>query len=407
MPRKFLYALAVAALTAVLAWAGWRGVPGNPATLISRVDVVATVLILTGLPWPVQRRFGELRSGWAPRAARIAGYLIVLALVLLKADAEQVEYATSARRPGLGGLWVGEIVFLVVLAAYVAGLLAMTARHSPASPRALAIGGLAGVVLGISIYVLRPLEGPLHTSSGLLTVVYVAARLLAVPLVLGGAIAAGVTAARHSAHRGKSSRSGSTAGRPQPRGAKPRGAKRPGAKPAGALDDHARAGQGVIAGLCAGAGAALLVSVLGISTIALAPRDASGLRWTLPSQGIQAGPIYQFEVSVTQAAAGYLLVLVLFPLLGAGLGAWGGLYGADRPGQSGGNGGGGPRGPEPEPTPPPGGLALDEARRPTAADIRKILDSPAWSPTPGQSADGPGSVPAVPETAPGRERTPV
>lgn len=397
MPRKTLYGLAVAVMTAVLAWTGWRGLPGNPATLISRVDVVATTLILAVLPWPVRRRFGDVRDGWVPRAARIAGYLVVLALVLVKADAERVEYAGPASRPGLGGLWVGEILFLVVLALYVAGLLAMTARRSPASPAALAIGGLAGIALGVVIYVVRPLEGPLHTSSDWLTAAFIAARLLALPLVLGAAIAAGVAAARRSAHRGRTHSVGPQLARADPAGSAPSG--------------EGRARQGVVAGLCAGAGAALLVSVLGITTIALAPHEASGLQWTLPSQGIQAGPVYEFEVSVTEAAAGYLLVLVLFPLLGAGLGAWGGLYGTDRPGRSGGNGGGGPDRPDPGPTPPPGGLALDRDRQPAALDIRRILELPPWTGLPGSAGDGrPAGVPSAPElepAAPDRQRTPV
>ncbi|MEI4920943.1 hypothetical protein Q8G81_35900, partial [Klebsiella pneumoniae] len=72
--------------------------------------------------------------------------------------------------------------------------------------------------------------------------------------------------------------------------------------------------------------------------------------------------MYQFEVSITEAAAGYLLVLVLFPLFGAGLGAWGGLYGASGRGRPGGDDGGGSGGPDPAPVPPPGGLALEWER---------------------------------------------
>ncbi len=124
------------------------------------------------------------------------------------------------------------------------------------------------------------------------------------------------------------------------------------------------------------------MSLLGISTIALAPRDAQGIQWTLPSPSGRAGSVYEFEVSVSEAAAGYLLVLVLFPLFGAGLGAWGGLYGAGRPGRPGGDDGGGPGGPEPEPTPPPGGLQLDDERERAVLALRRILDSPEWTGVP-------------------------
>ena len=78
---------------------------------------------------------------------------------------------------------------------------------------------------------------------------------------------------------------------------------------------------------------ALTVSVLGISTIALVPHELARLSWTLPTHQLPPGTVYAFESSVSSSAAGYLLVLVFFPLLGAGLGAWGGLCAA-RPARS-------------------------------------------------------------------------
>ncbi len=390
MPRRLRYGLVVALMTAALAWAGWRGTPANPATLISRVDVFATALILAGTPWPVSRRFGAVRGGWLPRIIRLAGYIAVVGLVLAKANAERVEYAPSAGRPVLGGLWVGEVIFLVVLSGYVAGLLILTARRSPASPAAATIGALGGVALGLTIYLVRPLEGPLHTSSAWLTAVYFAVRLASVPVVLGAAIAVGIAAARRSTHRGSAHSVGQApvglAGAAASQQVVPDSAGQPSA----ALPSRAK--QGVLAGLCAGAAAALLVSLLGISTIALAPNDAQGIQWTLPSHSGNAGTVYEFEVSVSEAAAGYLLVLVLFPLLGAGLGAWGGMYGASRPGRPGGDDGGGPGGPDPDSPPPPGGLELDAERERAVLDMRRILDSPEWT-----------GVPAPPEP-PGHRR---
>jgi hypothetical protein len=407
MPRRVRYWLAVGLMTAALGWTGWPGTPANPATLISRVDVFATVLILAALPWPVARRFGAVRSGWLPRIVRYAGYLAVVALVLAKADAERVEYAQPTRRTSLGGLWVGEIIFLLVLAAYVTGLLVMTARRSPASQAAVTIGALGGVVLGVTIYLVRPLEGPLHTSSVWPTGLYFAVRLVSVPLVIGAVIVVGIAAARRSSHRGNSRSPGQA----------PAGSAAPAASPAAksesaaapSADSPSRAKQGVMAGMCAGAAAALLVSLLGITTIALAPQDAQGIQWTLPSHAGTAGPVYQFEVSVTEAAAGYLLVLLLFPLFGAGLGAWGGLYGASGRGRPGGDGGGGSGGPQPEPAPPPSGLALDDAHQPPAVDIRRILNSPEWTglPAPPGSAEPAGSPEHDPATPDRRERVPA
>src|SRR5258708_32605932 len=201
MPRRLRYLLAVGLMAAALGWAGWQGPPANPATLVSRGDGLAPVFILAALPWLVARRFGKIRSGLLPRIVRFAGYLVVVALVLAKAEAERVEYAESARRTSLGGLWVGEIIFLLVLAAYVTGLLVLTAQRSPASPAAVTIGAVSGVVLGVTIYLVRPLEGPLHTSSAWLTGVYFAVRLASVALVIVAAIGVGIAAAARSLHR--------------------------------------------------------------------------------------------------------------------------------------------------------------------------------------------------------------
>jgi hypothetical protein len=171
-----------------------------------------------------------------------------------------------------------------------------------------------------------------------------------------------------------------------------------------------RARQGVMAGLCAGAAAALVASVVGIGTIALLPHDLNRLVWALPNRhpppstgfqfvpdvtGSAAGhlphfghrlttgprgrrsavpapalrarprhvlpsPVYEFEVAVTDSAVGHLLVLVFFPVLGAGLGAWGGLYGAGQPRQRPGGGGGGEKPPGPVPPPPTGGAHAGE-----------------------------------------------
>ncbi len=49
----------------------------------------------------------------------------------------------------------------------------------------------------------------------------------------------------------------------------------------------------------------------------------------------------RFGVGAANTAAGYLAALIIFPVVFAGLGAWGAMYGADRPGQRPGGGGGG------------------------------------------------------------------
>ena len=124
MPRRIACSLALAAFAAAAAGlvrAGWPGAPGNPATLINRVDVIATVALLAGLPWAVRRRFGpaaDSRLAWLVRAG---GYAAIFALVAVKSGVARSEYTTVAHRHLLPGVWTGEVFFLVRLTACVSG----------------------------------------------------------------------------------------------------------------------------------------------------------------------------------------------------------------------------------------------------------------------------------------------
>src|SRR5205085_10109681 len=93
----------------------------------------------------------------------------------------------------------------------------------------------------------------------------------------------------------------------------------------------ADARQGVAAGLSVGVTAALVFSVLGTATAALLPYEARLLSWAYPVHHLARGAMYQYEVNVSQNAAFYLFALMFFPLLGAGVGAWGGLVDAALP----------------------------------------------------------------------------
>jgi hypothetical protein len=337
MPRKIACWLVSGAAAAGLVWAGWPAAATSLATLIRRIDVIATVVLLGALPWLVRRVFGPAGNGWVARVVRAGGYALVFALVLVKTDVERFEYATLGGHSWLIGVWAGEGLFLVVLAVYVAGLLAVTARRPPIGPAALAIGTAAGLAVGLVMYALPPVGSPLHTADGWLTMVYRAARAFAFVLVLGMVIAAGLAAARRSSGRGS---------------------RLP------VADFRAR--QGFAAGVCAGAAAGLLVSVLGTGTVVLLHGELTRLQWALSTAHLAPGSIYQFERSMSDTAAGHLLVLLFFPFLGAGLGAWGGLGAAGRPGQrpGGGGGGGGPGEPPPVPPPPSGGRRLGDVRDP-------------------------------------------
>ncbi|MGH3303073.1 MAG: hypothetical protein ACRDOK_15610 [Streptosporangiaceae bacterium] len=374
MPRTLRYWLALAAAVAALVVAGWPGPADDPATLISRVSVAGVAVMLAGLPWLVRRKFGPLARGWAPPLVRAVGCATVVVLLAVKAWAERFELAAAAHRPSLAGLWLGEVVFLGVIAAYAAGLLAVTACRSPARRTTLVIGGGAGTVIGVAVYGLRPLADKLHIANPTLAVLYQVGKVLAVPLVLSAAIAASIAAARRA--------SGCAGGLP--------------------LRD-VRARQGLAAGACVGFAAAVVVSLLGIATIAILPHAAAGLQWTLPGRGAPAGSVYHFEVGMTEAGAGFLLVLLIFPVVGAGLGAWAGMFAGDtglRP--DGGGGGGGPDRPDPQPKRPDGGRRAPAPPDLGPADLARLLAQADW-----RIIAGPAGRPAAPEHVPEPERVPA
>jgi hypothetical protein len=232
------------------------------------------------------------------------------------------------------------------------------------------------------MYVLPPVGRWPHITMGWLAAVYGVARVLALPLVLGTGIAAGLVAARRASRRRQQL----------------------------PLAD-ARARQGMAAGLCAGAAAALVFCVLSTGTAALLPHMVKPLLWVftkprppvwslrgghLPHPSMYNAAWYQFEMSVADTAAGYLLALVFFPLFGAGLGAWGGLFAAGHPGRRPGGGGGGGGGtPEPGPPPPGGGRRAGDDRQP--ALLRDYLHELPGLPAPG---DEPAAAPAHPGKVP-------
>jgi hypothetical protein len=374
MPRTLRYWLALAAAVAALVAVGWPGPADDPATLISRVSVVGVTAMLAGLPWLVSRRFGPLARGWAPPLVRALGCATVVVLLAVKARVERFELATTAHRPSLAGLWLGEVIFLGVIAGYAAGLLAATARRTPARRTTLVIGGGAGAVIGVAVYGFRPLADKLHITNAALAVLYEVGKVLAIPLVLAAAVAASIAAARRASSR------------------------------AGGLPlRDVRARQGLAAGACVGFAAAVVVSVLGIATIALLPHAATGLQWTLPGGNAPPGSVYHFEVGMTEAGAGFLLVLLIFPVVGAGLGAWAGLFAGDtwlRP--DGGGGGGGSDGPDPQPKRPDGGQRAPAPPHLSPDALTRLLTQPDW-----RIIVGPADRPGTPEHAPEPERVPA
>jgi membrane-associated phospholipid phosphatase len=298
------YPAAFAAAVAGTAWTAWSGPSGDSAVVINRVDVITISVILAGLPWIVRRARGPVAGSRQARMIRTAGYAAILILVLVKTAVERVADAVPNNLAGSALAWTGEITFLAVMAGYAAVVLGSTARRSPAIPAAVAIGTAAGATVGLLVYVLGPLGFPLRFTGWWPAHLYDAAIALGALLALGAPVAAARVANRRAD---------------------------------GSMPARSRVRQGAMAGLCAGAAAALVVAALSTATIALLPYDAGLRNWAAGHIG-QWTPIVGQVTSVVPTrigyvagnsafAAGYLIVLLLSPVAGCALGAWAGRSG--------------------------------------------------------------------------------
>jgi hypothetical protein len=300
--RKVIPVLAFAAGAVVLMWIGWPGASSNSATPLNRVYATGTVLLLAALPLVVRRHFGPVRRGWAPRAARVGGYAIVLVLIAAKAVKDRDGSKLGAYFVIVPELWLIEIVLLLVIVAYVAGLFILTSQRIRLTRSSLPIGIGFGALTAGALYALTPF-GVGHNGSA---AKWYGVAALALPLVTSFLV--GRLAVRDT---------------------------RPGVL--GAL------GQACLTASCAMATAALGLAALTSVTIALFPHQvplqttgAGGGNSYIAGGGCETcAPVntvipkglrheYLVEISVGQAGSGPLGAVLIAPFLGAGLGAIGG-----------------------------------------------------------------------------------
>jgi hypothetical protein len=354
MVRRIGMLLLGAAAAGAAAWAAW---PESSVRLshgaADQGDVIITLLLLAGLPLLTRWAFGPPDSR-AARWLRAGSYAAILAIMPAKAVTDM--FVGAVPRGGLdrhtydlsnsnGGLpvpgtvsggpdWGGEIFILFITACFVAVILALTARRAKVAPATLAISARAGLVLGLVMYAVDPLGGAktatnpwLYGSETDPIVVLAWVLLFSAPLV-AGALAA----------------------------------KRCHVPDDPAQSSTARAWQGVTAGLVSNGVGALTVTVLGISTTALMLKSAWVRGWLYHGQHLTASALYGRELSASGNVAFYVVICVIFPIIGliAGL-AGSGYANTPRPlPDSGGPGGPpGPGGPEPLPAPPDGGQLAD------------------------------------------------
>jgi len=323
--------LLFAAAATMAAWAAWPGSRGGFPTVVARMDVVTIVLVLAGLPWVARGFLGPAGPSRLARFLRVAGYAAVLALIVAKASVLRVGNGPTG--PALQFAWFTEIVFLVVMGAYVAALLAVTAQRPRLAPATLAIGTGAGIGLGAVMYAVAPLglsknaTEPWLAGSAVDPVV-----ALAWILLLGGPAMAGFAAARR--YRGTGSQK--------------------------ELAD-ASVWHGGAAGLLAAGAGGLIVTVLGTGTVALMPRAAWLRHWLYPGHPLLAAAAHRHELAAAGSVGGYGLILLAFPVIGCGLGVFGAVctLAESGSGQSGPpRGGGGAPDPGLTPDPLDGGVSL-------------------------------------------------
>ena len=309
----------VAGVTA-LVWVGWPGPSSDSALPVNRMYVIGTVLMLAVLPLVVRRYVGPARKGWAPTAARIGCYAMVLVLVAARNSKDRFgnKLGHAYFAPAFG-LIVLQFVLLLVIAAYVAGVLVVTCERVQITRAGLPAALVLGAATGGFLYALGRFGGPGIDPSGP-TLPWWGLAALVLPAVTG--LLVGRLSARD----------------PRP----------------SSLGPHQ---QGTVAAIAAVASAALVVSVLTMVTIALFPQQ-------VPLEGSRAaggGPDaryiarggcetcwpddrqvprrlrheYWVELSVSQAGGLDFPSLLLGPVIGVGIGAFAAGLGSRRRGADG------------------------------------------------------------------------
>jgi hypothetical protein len=312
MPLRLGRAALFAATAGAAAWAAWPQ-PGVGHAAESQFHVIATVLLLAGLPLLARRFFGPASPSRAGRSLRVFCCAAILAylpaLYIVEAFANLTPAQAAYRRiacpfegcgaaPGQstgGPPWAGEIAFLLMTIAYLGVILFLTSRRSQVAPSTLAIGIGTGLLFGVVMYAVAPL-GLTHSATDPWLPGSTADPLVALAWILlfGGPPVAAVVAVW--------------------RGRGPGGA---------ALPHNVRLGQGIAAGVLASGTAALFVSALGTGTTALMLKSTWLLHWLNHGHQLTAIATYRYENSAAGGTTAYLFMLIWFPVIGLFMSALG------------------------------------------------------------------------------------
>jgi hypothetical protein len=374
MRRSIGTASLFAVAAAAAAWAAWPGPPAYLAVSDQRALVIATIVVLAGLPLLARRLFGPADRSRTARVLRVCTYAAVLALMPARSIIEG--FRDVPPRAGLD-LRVYAVIdsehrvartesfdwimFLVIMALCVAAMLWLTSQRSRVAPVTLAAGAGAGIAVGVAVYAVAPLglskaaTNPWLPGSDVDPLV-----LLAWILVLFAPLTAGLVAKRRYP------------------------ASASAAPPASAV-----ARQFLAAGLLTNLIGALLVAALGTGTTALMLRAAWLRNWLYHGQrqffgiaglrslldGNRAAITYSHELTASVDTSIFLVMCVAFPLIAlalTGLAALDALGSAEA--EQGGDpprGGGGPPAPKAVPG-GPGGAQLATLTRHDADPARGL-----------------------------------
>jgi hypothetical protein len=318
MPRRLGRVALFAAAAGAAAWAAWpRPTVGHAA--VSQFHVIATVLLLAGLPLLARRFFGPATPSPAGRSLRVMSCAAILALMPAFAIVEAFANLTPTRPadqrifciaqgwsslqgcgavPGRstgGPPWAGEIALLLMTIAYLGVILFLTSQRSQVTRGTLAIGAGTGLLFGMVMFAVAPL-GLTNDATDPWLPGSKADPLVALAWVLlfGGPAAAAALAAWRGRGPG---------GVTLPRGV--------------------RIGQGIAAGVLANGAAALFTTALGTGTIALMLRSAWLLRWLNHGHQLTAIAAYRYETTASSGANVYLFMLIWFPVIGLVMSALG------------------------------------------------------------------------------------
>jgi hypothetical protein len=311
LPRRLGRAAVFAVAAAFAAWAAWPQ-PGVGHAAESQFHVIATVLLLAGLPLLARRFFGPASPGRAGRSLRVFCCAAVLAFLPALAVVEAFANLTPAQpayryifciaqgwsnTQGCGGVpgrstggppWAGEIVLMLLTIGYLGVILFLTSRRSQVTRSTLAIGAGMGLLFGVVMFAVAPLGLnkwatdpwlPGSTADPLVALAWI--------LLFGGPAAAAVLAAR--------------------RCRRPDGTKPP---------YTVRIGQGIAAGVLANGTAALFTAALGTGTVALMLKSAWLLHWLNHGQQLTAAVTYRDEIYADTGAFAYVVMLIFFPVIG-------------------------------------------------------------------------------------------